>query len=155
MRGLRAVLLPRGLGHLEFPGIPNFWAECARMIPSRCKAPPVLLRLLKSTCFSFVPGVPAAGTCLQVLLFRFPSIQHTTHCVSALLVRMTRAEYSAVLGSLSLLVLTPLLPPGSWGRHGARVLPGCGLYLTPFVRCWVLAGVDVAWLLYCIFWSLF
>ena len=45
-------------------------------------------------------------------------------------------------------------PPGARGR-GARVPPGRGLYLTPFARCWVPAGVDVVWMLSCVLWSLF
>ena len=69
------------------------------------------------------------------------------HCVCAL-VRMAGAGCSAVLGSFSLSALTPLLPPGIGGR-GARVPPGRGLYLTPFARLWVLAGVDVVWMLSC------
>ena len=55
----------------------------AGMPPSSCEAP-VPLRPSKSTRFSFVPGAPAVGTRSQVLLFSFPSIQHTTHCVSML-----------------------------------------------------------------------
>ena len=47
-----------------------------------------------------------------------------------------------------------LHPPGAGGR-GAQVPPGRGLYLTPFARCWVLAGVDVVWMLSCVLWSLF
>ena len=75
------------------------------------------------------------------------------HCVCAL-VQVAAAGCLAVLGSLSLPAPTPLLPPGA-GVRGARVPPGCGLYLTPFVRHWVLTGVDVVWLLSCVFWSLF
>ena len=76
------------------------------------------------------------------------------HCVCALF-QMAGAGCSAVLGFLSLPALTPLLPPGAGGR-GARVPPGRGLYLTPFARHWVLVGVDVVWLLSCVFfWSLF
>ena len=60
VRGLRAALSPRGLGCPEFPGIPSFWAECPRLLLSSCEVP-VPLRLSKSTRFSIVPGVPAAG----------------------------------------------------------------------------------------------
>ena len=76
MRGFRAVLPPRGLGCLMFPGIPNCYAECAGMIVSSCEAF-VPLRLSKSTHFSFVPGELAVGTHSQILLFCFPNIQHT------------------------------------------------------------------------------
>ena len=75
------------------------------------------------------------------------------HCVCAL-VRMAKAGYLAVLGSLFLPALTPLLLPEVGGR-GTRVPPGWGLNLTPFTRCWVLAGVDVVWMLSCVLWSLF
>ena len=75
------------------------------------------------------------------------------HCVCTL-VQMAGAGCSAVLGSLSLPAPTPLLPPGA-GVRGTRVLPGWGLYLSPFTRRWVLAGVDVVWMLSCVLWSLF
>ena len=129
----RAVLPPRGFGHPEFPRIPSCWGKCPGMLPSSCETP-VPLRLSNGTCFSFVPLAPAVGTCSQVLLFCFPSIQHTMHCVSALLVRITRAGYLAVLGSYSLPSLTPLLPPGSWGQGFAWVPLGLSLCLTPFMR---------------------
>ena len=73
---------------------------------------------------------------LSVLDFTFPfsNIQHTMQCVSVLLVQISRAGLSAVLGSLSLPALTPLLLLGA-GVRGTRVLLGHGLYLTPFMRC--------------------
>ena len=148
------MLSPRGLGYPEFSRISICWAECAKTLLSSCEAP-VPLRLSKSTHFSFVPEVPAVGTCSQVLLLHFPNIQHTMQCVFALLVQITRAGYLAVLGFHSLPTLTPLLLPVGWGGGSAQVPPGRGLYLTPFMRLWVLTDVDVAWLLYCIHWSLF
>ena len=75
------------------------------------------------------------------------------HSVCAV-VRMARAGCLAVLGSLSLPAPTPLLPLGVGGR-GAWVPRGWGLYLTCFTRHWVLAGVDVVWMLSCVLWSLF
>ena len=39
-------------------------------------------------------------------------------------------------------------PLGAGGR-GTWILPVRGLYLTPFARHWVLAGVDVVWMLSC------
>ena len=74
-------------------------------------------------------------------------------CVCAL-VQMAGAGCSAVLSSLSFPAPTLLLLPGA-GVWGARFPPSQGLYLTPFTRRWVLAGVDVVWLLSCVFWSLF
>ena len=75
------------------------------------------------------------------------------HCVCAL-VRIARAGCLAVLGSLSFPSPTPLLLLGV-GVRGTQVLLGQGLYLTTFARRWVLMGVDVVWLLSCVFWSLF
>ena len=83
VRGLRAALLPRGLGHPNFPGIPSCWPKCPGMLPSSCGVP-VLLRFFKGHSLFFVPGVPAVGTCSQVLLSCSSSILHTTHCVSVL-----------------------------------------------------------------------
>ena len=74
------------------------------------------------------------------------------HCVCPL-VQMARTGCLAVLGSLSLPALTPLLLPEARVR-GALVLLGQDLYLTPFTRHWVLPGVDVVWVLSCVFWSL-
>ena len=112
------------------------------------------LRLSKSTSFPFSPGcqlqAPAHRSYCPVSLV---SSTPCMHCVCTL-VRMARAGYLAVLGSLSLPTLTPLLLPGV-GVRGARVPLDCGLYLTPFARYWIVAGVDVVWLLSCVFWSLF
>ena len=83
MRGLRAVLPPRGLGHPEFPRISSYWADCAGALLSSCEAP-VPLRFSKGTHFSFVPGVLAAVTHSQILLSCFSSIQHPMHCMSML-----------------------------------------------------------------------
>ena len=134
MRGFRAALLTRGLGCLEFPGIPRCWAERAGMTLSSCDVP-VPLRLAKSTCFSFVPGAPVAGTGSQVLLFHFSNIEHTVHCVSALPVQIARAGCLVVLAFHSLPTPIPFLPLRTWVGGSAQVLPGRSLYLTPFVRC--------------------
>ena len=119
---------------------------------------PFPLSLPKSTrpekknkcCSSFFvlrhqPQAPTHWSCCPVsLVSRTPRM----HCVCAL-VRNPGAGCSAVLGSLS-------LPQGEGaGVRGTRVPPGCSLYLTPFARRWVLACVDVVWLLYCVFCSLF
>ena len=87
------------------------------MLLSSCYTP-ILLRLSKSTHFSFVPWELAVGTHSQILLFHFPSIQHTVQCVSALPVQITRAGYLAVLHFFSLLTLTPFLLLVSWGMGG-------------------------------------
>ena len=138
----------RGFGCPEFPVIPSCWAKCPGMLPSSCGVP-VPLRLSKSIRFSLsqVRRLRKTG---HRSYCRFPSFQHPTHalCVCAL-VRMAGAGCLAVLGSLS-------LPQGEGaGVRGTRVPPGCSLYLTPFARRWVLACVDVVWLLSCVFWSLF
>ena len=153
MRGLQGALLPKGLGHSEFPRIPNCWCKCPGMLLSICGVP-APLRLSKSTRFSLSQGHRLWGPthrsyCPVPLVSSTPR----THCVCAL-VQMARAGCLAVLGSLSLPAPTPLLPPGA-GVRGARVLPDRSLYLTPFTRCWVLAGVDVVWMLACVPWSLF
>ena len=87
-------------------------AQCAKMTLSSCGVP-VSLRLAKSTRFSFVSGVPVAGTCPQVLLFCFSNIQHPVHLVSALRVWISRAGCLAVLGFHSLPIPTPFFLPGS------------------------------------------
>ena len=135
------------------PQIPCFWTKCPRTLLSSGGVP-VPLRLPKSTCFSLsqvcrLQGPTHSSYCPVSLVSRTPRM----HCVCAL-VRMARAGYLAVLGSLSLPTVTPLLLPGA-GVWGAWVPLGHGLYLTPFARRWVLAGVDVVWLLSCVFWSLF
>ena len=97
----------------------------------------VPLRLPKSTRFSLSPGHWLQGYahrsyCPVSLVFSNPRIR----CVCAL-VWVARTRCLAVLGSLSLSALTPLHQPGA-GLRGAQVPPGCGLYLTPFMMCWVL-----------------
>ena len=61
---------------------------------------------------------------MQILLFHFSSIQHPVHRVSVLLVRISRADYLAVLGFHSLPALTPffLLGSGIGGRSGPAEL---------------------------------
>ena len=73
-------------------------------------------------------------------------VSRTNHmpCVCTL-VWMARAGFLAALGSLSIHAPTPLLLSRA-GVWGAQVPPGWGLYLTLFVRRWVLAGVDVVWM---------
>ena len=67
-------------------------AKCA-WTTSSSYGVPVSLRLAESTCFSFVSGALVAGTCPQVLLFRFSNIQHPMHHVSALWVQISRAGF--------------------------------------------------------------
>ena len=130
--GPPSSLLPRGLECPEFPGIPSCWAKCPWTLPSSSGVP-VPLRLPKSTHFSLSLGCRLRGpTHRSYYPVSLVSSTPHMHCVCAL-VRMARAGYLAVLGSLSLPAPTPLLPLGAWVR-GARVLPGCSLYLTPFAR---------------------
>ena len=144
-------LLPRGLVPPEFPGISSCWTVTWDASIQLCS--PCPFKTFKKHSFFFTTGAPPSGTtqryCPVSLVSRTPHM----HCVCTL-VRMARAGCLAVLGSLSLPAPTPLFLPGA-GVRGAQVPPGCGLYLAPFTRCWVLAGVDVIWLLSCVFWSLF
>ena len=135
MRGLRAVA--QGLVCPEFSGISSCWTvtqDASIQLWGPCP-----FKTFKKHSLFFVTGVPASGpaqrSCCPVSLVS--STPHM-HCVCAL-VRMASAGYLAVLGSLSLPAPTPLLPPEA------------GLYLTHFTRCWVLTGVDVDWLLSCMF----
>ena len=135
-----------------FPVISSHWAvTCVVSVQLLLPCP---FKTFKMHSVFFVTGAsasePAQRSCCPVSLVSSPP---RMHCVCAL-VRVAGAGSSAVLGSLSLPTLIPLLPLGAGGR-GAHVLPGRGLYLTPFVRCWALTCLDVVWLLSCVFWSLF
>ena len=150
MRGLRAVA--QGVSVPGFPGIS--WVWTVTWVVSIQLLHPCPFKTFKKHSLFFVTGASASGpaqrSCCPVSLVSSPPCMH---CVCAL-VQMARAGCLAVLGSLSLPALTPLLPPGA-GMRDARVPPGRGLYLTPFTRCWSLAHVDVVWLLSCVFWTLF
>ena len=140
--------MPRGLVCPDFPGISSCWT--VTWVVSIQLWHPCPFKTFKKHSLFFVPDVPAAGPahrsyCPVSLVSSTPC----THCVCAP-VRMAGAGCLAVLGSLSLPALTPLLPPGAEVR-GAQVPPGRGLYLTPFTRRWALAGVEVVWLLSCVF----
>ena len=146
--------VPQGVRVPRDPQIPCLWAVLSCPFKTSKKHWPKKMKKKKGCSRFFVlwrrPHAPTDRFCRPVsLVSRTPRM----HCVCAL-VRMAGAGCSAVLGSFSLLFRSL---SSRWDPEGQVLTShrGRGLCLTPFARRWVLAGVDVVWMLSCVLWSLF